>query len=107
MANAEFRGFQRVMEVLSPSYPNADPSMIKQTVQAWSTLQLVEAVLGIQSLQGSPEWSSQQDLQSALSEEALTTVVMVRYASISQMRRQLGHRVGRAEQSQGQDESDE
>lgn len=99
MANADFRGFQRVMEVLSESYSNADPSMIKQTVRAWSTLQLVEAVLGIQSLQGSPEWSSQQDLQSALSEEALTTVVMVRYASISQMRRQLGYQVGRAEQN--------
>ena len=99
LANADFRGFQRLMEVLSADYPHADPASIKQTVQAWSTLQLIEAVLGIQSLQGSPEWSSTEDVQRALSEEALTTAVMVRYASLSQMKRQLGSRVGRSEQN--------
>ena len=98
LANADFRGFQRLMEVLGAEYPHADPSTVKQTVQAWSTLQLIEAVIGIQSLQGSPEWSSSEDVQRALSEEALTTAVMARYASLSQMKRQLGSRVGRADQ---------
>ena len=98
LANADFRGFQRLMEVLGAEYPHADASTVKQTVQAWTTLQLIEAVLGIQSLQGSPEWSSSDDIQRALSEEALTTAVMARYASLSQMKRQLGSRVGRADQ---------
>jgi hypothetical protein len=98
LANGDFRGFQRLMEVLGAEYPHADPSTVKQTVQAWTTLQLIESVMGIQSLQGSPEWSSSDDIQKALSEEALTTAVMARYASLSQMKRQLGSRVGRADQ---------
>lgn len=100
LANADFRGFKRLIEVLSVDYPHADVSLIKTTVQAWTTLQLIEAVLGIQSLRGSPEWSSSEDIQKALSEESLTSVVMARYASLSQMKRQLGSRVGRADQNQ-------
>ena len=53
--------------------------------------------MGIRSLQGSPEWSSSDDLTAALSEEALTTTVMSRYATLSQMKRQLASRVGRNE----------
>lgn len=98
LANGDFRGFQRLMEVLGAEYPHADPGTVKQTVQAWTTLQLIESVIGIQSLQGSPEWSSSADVNKALSEEALTTSVMARYASLSQMKRQLGGRVGRADQ---------
>jgi hypothetical protein len=96
LANSDFRGYQRVMEVLAAEYPHAEPSQVKQIVESWTSLQLAEAVLGIVSLQGSPEWSSSQDRSAALSTEALTAVVMARYASISQMKRQLGSLVGRA-----------
>jgi len=96
LANSDFRGFQRVMEVLAAEYPHAEPSQVKQIVESWTSLQLTEAVLGVFSLQGSPEWSSSQDRSAALSTEALTAVVMARYASISQMKRQLGSLVGRA-----------
>jgi hypothetical protein len=96
LANADFRGYQRVMEVLGAEYPHAEPSQVKQIVESWTSLQLTEAVLGVISLQGSPEWSSSQDRTAALSAEALTAVVMARYASISQMKRQLGSIVGRA-----------
>jgi len=98
LANADFRGFQRVMEVLAAEYPHAEPSQVKQIVESWTSLQLTEAVLGVISLQGSPEWSSSQDRSAALSAEALTAVVMARYASISQMKRQLGSIVGRAKE---------
>jgi hypothetical protein len=97
LANADFRGFQRVMEVLAREYPHAAAADIKRTVQSWTALQLTEAVMGIRSLQGSPEWSSGDDLTAALSEEALTTTVMSRYATLSQMKRQLASRVGRNE----------
>jgi len=96
LANSDFRGYQRVMEVLAAEYPHAEPSQVKQIVESWTSLQLTEAVLGVISLQGSPEWSSSQDRSAALSTEALTAVVMARYASISQMKRQLGSLVGRA-----------
>lgn len=97
LANSDFRGFQRIIEVLGEEYPHADPSTVKRVVQSWTTLQLIEAVLGIRSLQGSPEWSSSEDVNRAMSEEALTAVVMARYAALSQMKRQLGGTVGRAE----------
>ena len=99
LANTDFRGYQRVMEVLAAEYPHAEPSQVKQIVESWTSLQLTEAVLGVISLQGSPEWSSSQDRSAALSTEALTAVVMARYASISQMKRQLGSIVGRAKES--------
>jgi hypothetical protein len=104
LANADFRGFQRVMEVLAREYPHAAPADIKRTVQSWTGLQLTEAVMGIRSLQGSPEWSSGDDLASALSEEALTTTVMSRYATLSQMKRQLASRVGRSESNSPDDD---
>ena len=97
LANSDFRGFQRMIEVLAEEYPHADPSTVKRVVQTWTSLQLIESVMGIHSLQGSPEWSSGGDLNRALSEESLTAVVMVRYAALSQMKRQLGGTVGRAE----------
>lgn len=96
LANSDFRGYRRVMEVLATEYPHAEPSQVKQIVESWTSLQLAEAVLGVISLQGSPEWSSTQDRSAALSTEALTAVVMARYASISQMKRQLGSLVGKA-----------
>lgn len=99
-ANADFRGFQKLMEALASEYPHAEPTDIKRTVQSWTALQLTEAVMGIKSLQGSREWSSSTQIDTALSEEALTAVVMSRYASLSQMKRQLSSRVGRSDQSQ-------
>ena len=61
--------------------------------------------MGIRSLQGSPEWSSGDDLSAALSEEALTTTVMSRYATLSQMKRQLASRVGRNDATANEPES--
>ena len=98
LANADFRGFSRIIDVLAGEYQHADISTVKQTVQTWISLQLTEAVVGILSLKGSPEWSSSDEVDRALSEEALTTTVMARYTSFTQMRRQLGNKIGRAEQ---------
>ena len=81
-------------EVLRGQYPHAEAVDVKRSMQEWLTLQLTEVVLGIQSLQGSPEWSDRTQLEAALSEEALTAAIMPRYAVFSQMKRQLGGRAG-------------
>lgn len=92
--NEDFRVFVTMTEVLRGQYPHAEPMEVKRSIQEWLTLQLTEVVLGIQSLQGSPEWSDRTKLEAALSEEALTAAIMPRYAVFSQMKRQLGGRAG-------------
>ena len=92
--NEDFRVFVTMTEVLRGQYPHAEAVDVKRSMQEWLTLQLTEVVLGIQSLQGSPEWSDRTQLEAALSEEALTAAIMPRYAVFSQMKRQLGGRAG-------------
>lgn len=92
--NEDFRVFVTMMEVLRGQYPHAEAVDVKRSIQVWLTLQLTEVILGIQSLQGSPEWSDRTKLEAALSEEALTAAIMPRYAVFSQMKRQLGGRAG-------------
>lgn len=93
--NADFRGFERVTDVLATEYPHADPSDVQRAFREWTALQLAEAVYAVLHLQGSSEWDSNQIHDIALSPEALTTAVLSRYTTLSHMRRQLGSRVGR------------
>jgi len=53
----------------------------------------VETVLGVQGLMSSKEWS-QTDIDSALSEEALTTAVMQRYHVHLAVKRELSSKLG-------------
>jgi hypothetical protein len=101
--NEDFRVFVTMTEVLRGQYPHAEAVEVKRSIQEWLTLQLTEVVLGIQSLQGSPEWSDRTKLEAALSEEALTAAIMPRYAVFSQMKRQLGGRAGAGTRSTSQD----
>jgi len=57
--------------------------------------QLIEAILGVQNLQGSPAWDT-QTLEKAMSAEALTTAVMPRYNTYRMITRSLGARLGAA-----------
>jgi hypothetical protein len=50
---------------------------------------LIETVIGLQQLKGSKEWGAEQ-MDVALSEEALTATVMQRYHVHNQCRRDLG-----------------
>ena len=92
--NEDFRVFEAMTNSLRDKYPHAEPVEVKRSMNEWITLQLTEVVLGIQSLQGSPEWSDRSKLESALSEESLTAAIMPRYAIFSQMKRQLSSRTG-------------
>jgi hypothetical protein len=63
------------------TYPtSAEAVEVKRSIQEWLTLQLTEVALGIQSMQGSPEWSDRAKIESALSEEAPAAAIMPRYA---------------------------
>ena len=50
--------------------------------------------MGVQALRGSKEWSQQQ-IQAALSDEALTAAVMQRYHVNNSIKRELGAKLGK------------
>ena len=68
---------------------------MRDVVREWFEQQLVEAVMGARTLRGSPEWS-EDDIAMALSEEALTAVVLPRWQVNQQIGRVLARRLGNA-----------
>jgi hypothetical protein len=66
--------------------------MIADSVHDWYEQALVETVIGVQALKGSREWSSKQ-IESALADEALTSVVMQRYHPYNSVKRELGTKI--------------
>jgi hypothetical protein len=91
--NRDFRVFDDMVEEVGSRYAGAPASEVIDVVQEWFSQQLVEAVIGIQSLKGSPAWAT-DTIGSALSPEALTTAVMPRYNTMRQITRALGARLG-------------
>ncbi len=59
----------------------------------WFEQALVETVIGVQALQNSREWTH-QDIDQALSVEALTAAVMQRYHIHFAVKRELGVKLG-------------
>ena len=97
--NRDFRVFEGLRQATSEAYPHATEIDVKRSVEEWVSLQLTEAVMGVMSLQGSPEWSDASTIDTALSPEALTASVMPRYATFSLIKRQLGSVVGASNRS--------
>lgn len=93
--NADFRVFTDMIARFSKMYGDVAgaSSTIKEVVCEWFEQSLVEAVLGVQSLEGAREWSD-ADISKALSEEALTAAVMPRYHIDFSIKRALGTRLG-------------
>jgi uncharacterized membrane protein YgcG len=94
-ANADFRVFTDFTKEVCSRYGNAPPNQVKDMVEEWFAQQLIEAVLGVQALKGSPAWDT-STLETALSPEALTTAVMPRYNTMRQITRSLGAKLGAA-----------
>lgn len=96
-ANSDFRVFQDMIREVASRYADSPEisAQIKDTVEEWFEQQLIEAVLGVQNLQGSPAWDT-QTLEKAMSAEALTTAVMPRYNTFRMITRSLGARLGAA-----------
>lgn len=93
--NEDFRVYTDLVNHFMRLYegvPGADktvPSIVKE----WYGQQLVESVLGVLTIRGSAKWTPSQ-IEEALSEEALTAVVMPRYHTLNQVTRALGTKLG-------------
>jgi hypothetical protein len=97
--NADFRVFADMIEHFTVLYSKERGNtvagvrdMIKDSVHDWYEQALVETVIGVQALKGSREWSV-REITSALSDEALTSVVMQRYHPYNSVKRELGTKI--------------
>lgn len=97
LINADFRVFADMQKLFEKDFGNKAGSaeLVKDVVRGWFEQALVETVIGVQGLQNSKEWSP-DDIQSALSEEALTTAVMQRYHVHIAAKRELSIKLGSA-----------
>jgi hypothetical protein len=94
-ANENFRVFLDFVDEVGARYGGAPKSDVQDLVAEWFEQQLIEAVIGVQALKDSPQWTP-DELERALSPEALTTAVMPRYNTMRQITRALGARFGSA-----------
>lgn len=95
MANRDFRVYQDMIDRWVGRYahvPGARPA-IQETVEEWFEQALIETIVGVQGLKGSPQWTFDL-LAQAWSEEALTASVMQRYHVDLAVGRMLGARLG-------------
>lgn len=96
--NADFRVFADMIQHWAERYAREHGEtaglrdVVRDSVHDWYEQALVETVIGVQALKGSREWSTKQ-LESALSEEALTSVVMQRYHPYNSVKRELGTKI--------------
>ncbi len=96
MINADFRVFHDLIDRWADEFEKypAAKQVCEDVVRGWFEQALVEAVIGIQALKDSKEWSVTQ-IQSALSEEALTLAVMPRYHINFSAKRDIGSKFGK------------
>jgi hypothetical protein len=99
LVNADFRVFGDLTSHFMRSYKDmaGAESLVKDAVQGWFEQALVEAVIGIQALRNSKEWTP-EEIERALSEEALTACVMQRYHVHLAVKRELGAKIGSTKQ---------
>jgi hypothetical protein len=95
LANADFRVFADMVAFFVKEFDEVPgiEELARDAVRGWFEQALVEAVMGVQGLMNSKEWS-QTDIDAALSEEALTTAVMQRYHVHFAVKRELASKVG-------------
>jgi hypothetical protein len=95
LINADFRVFRDLVAHFIRSYKDVAgaENLVKEAVHGWFEQALVEAVIGVQALRNSKEWTP-EDITRALSEEALTSCVMQRYHVHLAVKRELGAKIG-------------
>lgn len=95
--NADFRGFQDMIDRWLKQYPHAPEKKAREivvdVVHEWFEQSLIETVIGTLGLRGAKYWSP-DDLDRALSDEALTAAVMQRYHIDVSVKRVLGSKLG-------------
>jgi hypothetical protein len=98
MVNADFRVFTdmiaRLCKEKDTGLGATLHSTVEEVVHQWFEQALVETVIGIQQMRGSKEWGP-EEIERALSSEALTSAVMQRYHVYIACRRDLGAKFGK------------
>jgi len=93
-ANADFRVFTDMTDYWCDEYRvDRGNKAVTDVVHEWFEQALVETVIGCQALQGERRWSP-KDIETILSEEALTAAVMQRYHIANAVKRTLGAKLG-------------
>lgn len=98
LVNANFRVFKDMIGRLCKE-KDVGPGpgiqdVVEEVVHQWFEQALIETVIGIQQLRGSKEWGP-EEIERALSPEALTSAVMQRYHVYIACRRELGAKFGK------------
>lgn len=96
LINADFRVFTDMIAKWRKEFgsTSAIGEIVTDAVHGWFEQSLVETVIGVQALQNSQEWTSNQ-VEKALTEEALTAAVMPRYHVNNSVKRELGSKLGK------------
>ena len=91
LVNRDFRGFTDMVDRWWERYDRSSGArpVVRDAVEEWFEQALIETVIGVQSLHGSPELTV-EDIAKALSQESLTGAVMQRYHIEMNVRRTLG-----------------
>ena len=96
--NADFRVFTdmaaRLCKEKDIGFVPGVESVVEGVVHQWFEQALVETVIGVQQMRGSKEWGP-EEIEKALSPEALTSAVMQRYHVYIACRRDLGAKFGK------------
>ena len=98
LVNADFRVFtDMVARLCKEKDAGPGPGLrdaVREIVHQWFEQALVETVIGIQQLKGSKEWGP-DEIEKALSPEALTSAVMQRYHVYIACKREVGAKFGK------------
>jgi hypothetical protein len=102
-ANGDFRVFNDMADYWCDQYSlERGNKLVTEVVREWFEQALVETVIGCQALQGEKEWSP-AEIETALSEEALTAGVMQRYHVANSVKRSLGTKMGSLRDKTGEE----
>jgi len=95
LINGDFRVFEDMTSRWCKRYEHVSGArpVIEDVVREWFEQALIETVVGVHTLIGSPEWTM-EDVKFAWSQESLTAAVMQRYHVDVAVRRTLGAKLG-------------
>jgi hypothetical protein len=95
LINGDFRVFIDMVKRWCDRYANVPGSkpVVEQIVREWFEQQLVEAVLGAQTLRDSRYWTV-NEIEKLWTEEALTATILPRYHIENNVKRALGAKLG-------------
>lgn len=107
LINADFRVFTDMIDKWCHDLPasTAIRDLVTEAVHGWFEQSLVETVIGAQALRNSREWTP-ENIEKAISEEALTAVVMPRYHVYNSVKRELGSKLGKLQPASGVAQAD-